>query len=174
MRTSSSNVELPAASEARALCRLLDELDYYQLLEIPRDASASRLKEAYYSSSRRFHPDAHRHRDEELREAVEQIAKRLTEAYSVLRDPRRRRVYDQRLEGDGGALRLQLAEAQAAAEEQEKIATTPQGERFFRMATLEANRGDLASAVRNLQMALTFEPGNAAIKQKLQELREKL
>ena len=85
-----------APAEIRALAKLVDELDYYQLLEIPRQATGSELKKAYYESSRRFHPDANRHLDPELRVAVEQIAKRLSEAYSVVRDPRRRQAYDSR------------------------------------------------------------------------------
>ena len=50
-----------APAEIRALARVIDELDYYQILEISRKASTSELKRAYHASSRRFHPDAHRH-----------------------------------------------------------------------------------------------------------------
>jgi hypothetical protein len=36
------------AAEVRAMAGLVDELDYYQLLEIPRDAPASAVKRAYH------------------------------------------------------------------------------------------------------------------------------
>jgi curved DNA-binding protein CbpA len=164
------------AAEIRALAGLLDELDYYQLLEAPREAATSELKRSYYDLSRRFHPDAHRAEPPELRASVERIAKRLTEAWSVLRDPRRRRAYDQRL-GAGGELRIQLAEAEAAAGKQsveQRLGSTPNGRRYCTMALADIDRGDLKAAARNFQMALTFEPANAFFKQRLEELKKQL
>lgn len=164
------------AAEIKALARLVDELDYYQLLEANPGASASELKAAYYGMSRRFHPDANRHRPPEIRHAAERVAKRLTEAWSVLRDPRRRKAYDSQLqEGSGGVVRMQLAEAEARAERQnleERMGQTPQGRRFFTLARGDIDRGDLAAAARNLQMALTYEPGNAFFKQQLEAIRK--
>lgn len=163
-------------AEIQALARVIDELDYYQILEISREASSSELKRAYYSSSRRFHPDANRHLEDGLREALERIAKRLTEAYSVVRDPRRRRAYDQRLQQGDGALRMQLTEAAADVQKtaDERTGKTANGRRFFLLALQEAERGDTASAIRNLQMARTFEPGNPTFKEKLEQLRQQL
>ena len=155
-----------APAEIRALAKLIDELDYYQLLEIPREASVSQLKKAYYETSRRFHPDANRHLEGELRAAVEAIAKRLCEAYSVIRDPRRRKAYDNHLEETGG-LRMQLAEADAARNAQQQVATTAQGRRFYQLAQQDLRSGDRSAAARNLKMALTFEPQNDRLKAEL-------
>lgn len=164
------------AAEIRALAGLLDELDYYQLLESKREASTSQLKQSYYDLSRRFHPDANRAQPDDVRGSVERIAKRLTEAWSVLRDPRRRRAYDQRL-GEGAGIRIQLAEAEAVADKQsieQRLGTTPNGRRYCTMALADIDRGDLKAAARNFQMALTFEPSNAFFKQKLEELKKQL
>lgn len=161
-------------AEAKTLARLLDELDYYQLLEIPRDASASEVRRAYHDTSRRWHPDANRQLAPELREAAERIAKRVTEAYSVLRDPRRRRVYDQRIGASGTALRMALTEAEAEADRsavEERVGATPNGRRFFLLATTALRQGDLAAAARNLQTALTFEPANPVFRARLDEVR---
>jgi DnaJ-class molecular chaperone len=163
-------------AEIKALAGLLDELDYYQLLEARREASTSELKQAYYQLSRRFHPDVHRHQMAEVRGAAERVAKRLTEAWSVLRDPRRRRSYDAKL-GTGDGVRIQLAEAEAVADKrsvEERLGTTPNGRRYFTLAHTDIDRGDLKSAARNLQMALTFEPQNSFFKQKLDELKKQL
>lgn len=166
-----------APAELRALANVLDELDYYELLEAPRGISGSAVREAYHAASRRFHPDANRHLDPELRSTVERIAKRVTEAYSVLRDPRRRRLYDERLAGGGAdRRRLQLVESAAAASQrsrEEREGRTPQGRRFFAQATSDLARGDNAGAMRNLQMALTFEPGNPVFQERLDALRGK-
>ena len=161
-------------SEIQALARILDELDYYGLLHVAPGASAAELKRAYFASSRRFHPDANRHQPSELQDAIARIAKRVTEAYSVLRDPRRRAAYDRR-RASGGGTRLQLAEAEADAERSElqQRGQTPQGRQYFARAEADLQRGDTAAALRNLQTALTFEPGNALFRQKVQELRRR-
>jgi len=161
-------------AELRALDSILNELDYYQVLELPRGATGSPLRDAYHAASRRFHPDANRHLDPELRSVVERIAKRVTEAYSVLRDPGRRKLYDEALRRGDGVRRLQLVQSSAAASQRsrdEREGRTPQGRRFFAQATADIGRGDVASATRNLQMAITYEPANALFRNKLDELR---
>ena len=103
-----------APTEILALGRIVDELNYYQLLHLKEGAPAAEVKRAYYASSRTFHPDANRNLAPELRAAVERIAKRVTEAYSILRDPRRRQAYDDKLSASHG-IRMPLAEAEAEA-----------------------------------------------------------
>jgi DnaJ-class molecular chaperone len=162
-----------APAEIRALATLLDELDYYQLLEIDRDAPASAVKRGYYAATRRFHPDANRHLSGGDRAALEGIAKRVSEAYQVLRDPRRRKAYDGQLSQTDGTRRIQLAAADAEASRQaveDHLGRTPNGRRFFNLARSDIDRGDLSSAARNLKMALTFEPQNDYFKKKLAEV----
>ncbi len=160
-----------AATEIKALVRIMDELDYYQLMHVQPGVSSRELKRAYYETSRTFHPDANRHLADELRSAVAQISKRVSEAYAVLRDPRRRQAYDKMLEtGDG--VRIGLTESQdAASGTTEEAATTAQGRQYWNLAQADLSRGDRASAARNLQMALTFEPGNAAFREALDAAR---
>ncbi len=161
-------------AEVRALAGLIDELDYYQLLEIPKDAPTSAVKRAYHAASRRLHPDANRRLAGEERELLEGVARRVCEAYQVLRDGRRRRAYDAQL-GAGRGARLQLAEAEARAEREaleHHLGKTPHGRRFFNLARADLDRGDLSAAQRNLRTALTFEPGNHYFKRKLDEVLE--
>jgi DnaJ-class molecular chaperone len=163
-----------APAEIKALVKLVDELDYYQILEVPRDAPASGIKSGYYAVSRRYHPDANRALRGEVRRNLEHVAKRVTEAYSVLRDAQRRQAYDGQLAKDDRAVRMQLAEANSQAEKkalEDHLGTTPQGRRFFALARADIDRHDRDSAIRNLQMALTYEPANAFFKQKLRELK---
>jgi DnaJ-class molecular chaperone len=165
-----------APGEVVALARIIEELDYYQLLDLRRDAGAGEVKRAYHSSSRNFHPDANRHLDGELRAASHVIAKRITEAYAVLRDARRRQAYDRSLE-NGAPMRMQLAEASAEAERrsaQERGGRTPQGRQFFKLAETDIARANWAAAARNLQTALTFEPDNALFKERLAQAKKAL
>jgi len=162
--------------EIVALARIIEELDYYQLLDVRRDAGAGEVKRAYHSGSRNFHPDANRHLEGELRAASDAIAKRITEAYAVLRDPRRRQAYDRSLES-GAAIRIQLASASAEADRrssQERGGHTSQGRQFFKLAEGDIARGNWAAAARNLQTALTFEPNNALFKERLAQAKQAL
>jgi DnaJ-class molecular chaperone len=156
--------------EIQALVKILDELDYYQILHLEPDAAQSDVKKAYFTTSRSFHPDANRHLDAAMRSACMRVSKRVTEAYCVLRDPRRRSAYNARRQSDDGNKRIQLAEARAShvtRDREERQGKTAQGRQFYQKAVQCKQRGDTAGTVNNLQMALTLEPGNAFFKQQL-------
>jgi curved DNA-binding protein CbpA len=165
-----------APTEILALARILGELDYYQLLHLETTATPAEVKSSYHATSRAFHPDGNRHHDAEIGLAIEKIAKRVTEAYSVLRNPRRRQAYDYQ-RSCGGGVRIQLADAEAVGERRQSEARegrTPQGRQFFNLAVQDIARKQFAGAVRNLQTALTFEPGNERFKERLAEARTEL
>lgn len=161
--------------EIDALAKIIDELDYYQLLQVESEVSTRDLKLAYYQVSRTYHPDSNRGLDAKVRDSCHRISKVMTEAYCVLRDPRKRKAYDAHLES-GGGMRIQLAAARAAhakTESEKRTGTTPKGRQFLLKAEEDMRRENFTGAVQNLQMALTFEPGNAQFKELLEELRKK-
>jgi curved DNA-binding protein CbpA len=164
-----------ALAEIRALAGIVDELDYYAILGVERAAPASSIRAAYHAAARRFHPDVHRELDAGTRAEAERIAKRITEAYAVLRDPRRRQLYDERLAESPEAHRLRLVEAEFEAGRRSTEAAhgrTPNGRRYFTLARTELERGDVAAATRHLQMALTFEPDNESFRELLDRIRK--
>lgn len=164
-----------ALAEIRALAGIVDELDYYAILGVERGAPVSSIRTAYHAAARRFHPDAHRDLEGGARAEAERIAKRITEAYAVLRDPRRRKLYDERLSESPEAHRLRLVEAEAEVDRRSSEAAhgrTPNGRRYFTLARSEIDRGDVAAATRHLQMALTFEPGNESFRDLLDQIRK--
>jgi curved DNA-binding protein CbpA len=163
-----------APTEIKALAKILDEIDYYTLIHVTRGASPTQVRQAYHATSRAFHPDANRHLEGELQGAVAKIAKRVAEAYSVLRDPRRRQAYDRRLDA-GEGVRIQLAEAQAEAGRQateELQGRTREGRQYWNLALADLKRRDFLAAERNLRTALTFEPGNPHFKAQLEAVRK--
>ncbi len=63
--------------------------DYYQVLEVARDADADAIKRAYRKLARRFHPDVSKE------PKAEERFKQVQEAYEVLKDPEKRAAYDE-------------------------------------------------------------------------------
>ncbi len=164
-----------APEEMQALSRIIDGLDYYQLIDVARGTNALDLNQAYNTISRNFHPDANRHLEPHLREAVGRISKRVTEAYAVLRDPRGREAYDRMLDS-GEGIRLQLAQAKTSARKHatENEGSTPQARQYYSLAKTAMSQEDWAGAFRNLQTAITFEPSNAFFKEELDQVKAKL
>jgi DnaJ-class molecular chaperone len=64
--------------------------DYYGTLGVSRDASPADLKKAFRKLARRHHPDVNKGDS-----AAEQRFKEVNEAYDVLSDPEKRKLYDQ-------------------------------------------------------------------------------
>ncbi|MEW5735824.1 MAG: DnaJ domain-containing protein, partial [Thermodesulfobacteriota bacterium] len=63
---------------------------YYEILEVSRQASEGEIKNAYRKLALKCHPDRNPG-DQEAEERFKEAA----EAYEVLRDPEKRRIYDQ-------------------------------------------------------------------------------
>jgi curved DNA-binding protein len=68
----------------------MDFKDYYAILGVGKGADAKKIKKEYRKLARKYHPDVN-HNDAE----AERKFKDLGEAYTVLKDPEKRKAYDQ-------------------------------------------------------------------------------
>ena len=68
--------------------------NYYELLEIAREAPAEEVKKSFRAQIAKYHPDKVHHLGKEFQAMAADRAAELTEAYRILSDPGRRAVYD--------------------------------------------------------------------------------
>lgn len=153
-----------------------DRLDYYTLLRVARTATVDEVRAAFHRFAREHHPDNFGWDDAEKREQSAALYRRGTEAYRVLLDPARRRLYDEgltqghhRYSEDRARERVRTARPGGGVPIRSAKART-----FFAKARRALDDEDWAQAKLNLQLALRQDPGNEVIQQKLNEVLERM
>lgn len=63
--------------------------DYYEILGVNRDADDNAIKKAYRKLAKKYHPDVNKGNTQ-----AEEKFKEVTEAYEILSDPEKRKLYD--------------------------------------------------------------------------------
>ena len=148
---------------------MLDQLDYYGVLKLQQTATPAEIKAAYYRESRAYHPDRYAALPStELKEMIGKIYRRVNEAYTVLRDDRKRTKYLSDVTGPDREKKLRFTEADEAEVKEakkkqieEQFGQTPNGRKFYAAALkeFEAQRWDAAE--RALKSALTARFGSS-------------
>ncbi len=170
------NVHPHWAAETKLIAQNLDQLDYFQVLGSSVEAPLDELKAKYHQLQRNYHPDSfYSSPDAELKEAVNKIAKRVAEAYVILRDAQKRSKYTRDIMSPERPKKLRYNEEmehEARIEKQQEQGKTAQGRNLWKKAQENISRGDFKAAARDLQTALLFERDNDMFKQKLVEVQE--
>jgi DnaJ-class molecular chaperone len=170
------------AIEVEALAAALDQLDYFGVLKIPQTATPGDIKAAYYRESRAFHPDRFAAwPDAAFRELVGRVYRRVNEAYTVLRDEKKRARYLADVTGPDRAQKLRFTETEEAQvkEEQkrkleEQLGLTPNGRKFYAAALVELKAQRWDGALRALRSALMYEPDNVRFREALAAVEKQL
>lgn len=76
----------------------LSSLNYYQLLEVSRDASELEIKKAYFQLARKYHPDRFDPSlPAEAKDRISEVFDAITKAYRTLSSAQERKVYDSKM-----------------------------------------------------------------------------
>lgn len=152
----------------------LDQLNYFQLLNLNQDANNSQIRAAFRNLAKHYHPDRlPGQEDPELKDAISMIYRRLTEAYAILRNSAWREAYidglaenELRLDPRKAARRVQ------ARKEASEPGKTSQGKRHYKEALAAFGTGDYARAKSEIRSALLFErdePGFQALLDRIEK-----
>jgi len=152
-----------------------EEQDYYQLLGIIRTANSDQIRSAFHRFARRHHPDNFIGSPDESERHTE-LYQYGSEAYRVLSDPMKRKLYDEGLEK--GVARYSEDRAQETRRSMRPpggvVLRSSKARAFFSRAHLAMTSKDWAQAKLNLKMAIQNEPDNAELKAKLEEVLERM
>ncbi|MEQ8278358.1 MAG: DnaJ domain-containing protein [Deltaproteobacteria bacterium] len=169
------------AKRVRKVYGLLEEVDYYQLLGVERDATDHALQTAYFDLSLEFHPDRFfLLRSGDLKEKIYAIYRRISEAYRVLSNDPKRAAYLEMLGGD----EHKRAPEDMRAPEREKTgaerpalqvsANTTSGRPFVEAALQAYDLGDLNATRLHLFLARTLEIDNHEVAAALDRIVEQI
>ena len=133
--------------ECLALLRRAEGADHYSLFDLGRRAPRSKIRSAYYSLARRYHPDRFRSGDlQELAGRIETYFSRVTEAYNTLYNPELRAEYDR-----------QLQEQKAGKEAESDLGTAQLARQNYLKARELIRRRRYTEAARFLENAIQLE-----------------
>lgn len=103
---SSSTTSSPDEEEAKfqkdvtRMLAFFASADLYEVLGVTRKATESEIKKAYYQLAKKYHPDrVHKTSSTDLKNTVEKVFAKITEAYDKLKDENTRKRYDEQIRG---------------------------------------------------------------------------
>ncbi|KAJ3340699.1 hypothetical protein HDU83_006935 [Entophlyctis luteolus] len=92
-----------ALARAKKAEKTAKRKDYYKILGIDRSADEGAIKKAYRKLALQYHPDKQASLPEEERASCDSKFKEISEAYSVLSDPRKKEMFDSGMDVDGSS-----------------------------------------------------------------------
>jgi DnaJ-class molecular chaperone len=161
----------------------LDQATYYQLLSVEPTVDRPTLQRAFHRFALAYHPDRHVEEEDSIRDACRKVFQRGVEAYSALRDPKVRPLYD-RCVAEG---RNRLSPAELELIGRRGPAPAPRKPRPVEVSFVDSMKTEdgrevaqrvermmaekrLTDAYQQIGLLETIEPGNPAVKERAQQL----
>lgn len=160
-------------AEIAARHQAMDEQSYYQLFGVPEDAYAEQIRTVYDAFSLRYHPDRYMHlkqRPDYVK--LQDLYKRIGEAYRVLTHPDKRAHYNKLLAK--GELRYNEATRKTGPQSIEDLSENPRVKRFLKLAQISLADGNPRAALQNLKFALSMESDNEDLRERITEIESQL
>jgi len=127
-----------------ALREHLSSLNYYQALNVAKDASEAEIKRAYFNLARKYHPDRFdRNLPASIRNQVEEVFDYITKAYRTLTNREKRIEYNSRVSVSG---------------KEEEANLSKKAEIKFRQGKTLFNQGKYEDALTLLEEAVRLRP----------------
>ncbi len=165
----------------------MDTQTYFQILNVAKDILPEALQKRFHELTRLYHPELYSAEDSQsISRDVGRLYRRMNEAYAVLKDPRRRKSYEQGLAGPPHTWSLRLTEeAEQAAQRgrQFRRGDTPLGHLYWTLARDVLERARTADtgiriAMKEssslLRIALALEPDNEHFRHALEHVLYRL
>jgi len=143
-----SKVAAALRDEIESRFKQLEELDYYQLLDLTDAAKDSDIKASYLRAAKRYHPDALAKAglEDKTRQQANKVFARISKAYSTLSNRRLRAEYD---------------EAQRSSDGPIDAARLANAESLYRKGEVLLRSGNFAKAIEFLRPAVELWPDEA-------------
>ncbi|MDB4964569.1 MAG: tetratricopeptide repeat protein [Myxococcales bacterium] len=130
---------------------VVETQNLFEVLELPQTATKDEVKQAYFVAAKRYHPDRLVSMGlESLRNDVEKIFRRVSEAYGTLFDDGRRNEYKSTL----GKPKEDDAAAHA------KAMKMLEADMALRRGEILLKKNDFTGAIRELEQAASLDPQN--------------
>ncbi|MBN2801923.1 MAG: DnaJ domain-containing protein [Deltaproteobacteria bacterium] len=143
--------------------QVLEQLDYYRLLGVTKEDGKLQVKKAFLKITSKFHPDRNTDAPPNVKQAIYEIFKRLNEAYRVLSDPDKKRLYNEQMEAGKKRFSTDVRMSMVPKTPEDTI-KSKDARQFYVQAKQSLAANNLMQADLHSKMALAREPGNQAIK----------
>ncbi|MGD8534547.1 MAG: J domain-containing protein [Candidatus Aminicenantes bacterium] len=86
-------------ADLEKLSQQIESMNYYQILNITRDASHKEIKNSYFEMARKYHPDRFdRELPQDSRDLIEEVFGHITRAFQTLNNEKEKQDYDAKLD----------------------------------------------------------------------------
>lgn len=130
--------------------QIIDRQNYFEMLDVPRDASADVIRNVYFQLARTWHPDRLPSELADVKPACAKVFARLSEAHQTLSDDGKRAQYLQQLGGGAGS-----------PEEEAHVRAVLEASMCFQKAEICFKRSDYTQAEVLLRRAIELDATQA-------------
>src|SRR4030067_1010050 len=152
IKTSEESVDIEKIHNAFSL---LKEQNNYEILNVKETAAEAEIKKAYFRLAKEYHPDRHlnlKEKSADIKNKLEALFARITEAYNILIDDEKKREYD---------ISLAARFIKHREKEETKEDNINKAKAQFIIGKKNMDKGNFWGAADALRWAIRLDPNNA-------------